>query len=601
MRTLLQRIAFLFAFFFPAHPSFADASTQYSQLCAGCHSPTPATYFRDSPLIQSGDDRQIAQTILNGRPNRGMPSFKQALSELQASELAQFIRTASEPRSMIGRTIEAEDLRHDRSAGYAIAEEGQTRFLQFVDRGSHLCYDDINLSGVRSIEYRYAKGEGEPPRRFALVAFSRDFGNGLRTPLGEKITTLTGGWAQFKTERIGLSLEMQGVYRLCFIGMEGGGVFNFDKFTLSDAPGTNDGITQSFDVSNEILQAADQRFRLEKVAEIDGEFWALEFLDEKTLLATQKSGLLWTFRDGQAIGTIEGTPRVRFERGDQAGLFSVKKHPQYSSNGWIYLTFAEPRAEGAAAMTIVRGRIRGSRWMDEQLIYRVAPEFFINSGAHYGGRLAFLGDYLYFSIGERGHQENAQDLSNPLGKIHRIFDDGRIPADNPFARDPKAIHSIWSLGHRNPQGLTIDSVTHELWETEHGPKGGDELNQIRRGRNYGWPLVTHGVNYDGTIISHDSQRAGFESPRAHWSPSPGVAGLTFYTGERFPQWRNDLLIATLAQQQLKLLRVDNGRVIREAVLLENMGRIRDVIIGPDGLPYVALNQPNGRIYRLVPE
>jgi aldose sugar dehydrogenase len=144
-------------------------------------------------------------------------------------------------------------------------------------------------------------------------------------------------------------------------------------------------------------------------------------------------------------------------------------------------------------------------------------------------------------------------------------------------------------------------VTHELWETEHGPKGGDELNQILRGRNYGWPLVTHGINYDGTIISHDSERAGFESPRAHWSPSPGVAGLNFYTGERFSKWRNHLLIATLAQQQLKLLRLDSGRVIREDVLLENMGRIRDVIVGADGLPYVALNQPNGRIYRLIPE
>jgi glucose/arabinose dehydrogenase len=552
-------------------------------------------------LIHAGNDTQTAQTIHNCSPNRGMPSFRQALSEQQALDLARYIRATSVPAVMIGRTIEAEDLRDDRSAGYAVAEEGATRFLQFVDRGSHLCYDNINLSGVRSVEYRYAKGEGEPPRRFALVAFSADFANGTRTPLGEKITTLTGGWTQFKTERIGLSREMQGVYRLCFVGMEGGGVFNFDKFTLSNAPGTNDGITQSFDVSNEVLQAADQRFRLEKVAEIEGEFWALEFLDEKTLLATQKSGLLWMFRDGEAIGTIEGTPRVRFERGDQAGLFSVKKHPQYASNGWIYLTFAEPRAQGAAAMTIVRGRIRGKRWVDEQLIYRVAPEFFISSGAHYGGRLAFLGNHLYFSIGERGHQENAQDLSTPLGKIHRIFDDGRIPSDNPFVHDPKAIHSIWSWGHRNPQGLTIDPITHELWESEHGPKGGDELNRILRGRNYGWPLVTYGTNYDGTIISHESERDGLESPRAHWSPSPGVAGLTFYTGERFPTWRNRLLIATLAQQQLKLLRLENGRVIREDLLLENMGRIRDVIVGPDGLPYVALNQPNGRIYRLVPE
>jgi glucose/arabinose dehydrogenase len=569
-------------------------------LCAGCHA-NPATSFGNSAPIQSADDGQTAQVILNGRANRGMPPFKQALNEQQALELARFIRAASRPTSMVGRTIEAEDVRTDRSAGYAITQEGDTRFLQYVDRGSHLCYDGINLSGVRSIEYRYAKGEGEPPRRFALVAFSGDFGNGERIPLGEKITTLTGGWTQFKTERIGLSRELQGVYRLCFIGMGGGGVFNFDKFTLSDAIGANDGITQSFDVSSEVLVAAGARFRLEKVAEIDGEFWSLDFLDDRTLLVTQKSGQLWMFRDGRAIGTIEGTPRVRFASGDQAGLFSVKAHPQYASNGWVYLTFAEPKGEDAAAMTIVRGRIRGTRWVDEQLIYRVDPQFFISSGAHYGGRLAFLGQHLYFSIGERGHQDNAQDLSNPLGKIHRIFDDGRIPTDNPLVGDSKAVPTIWSWGHRNPQGLTVDPATYELWATEHGPKGGDELNQILRGHNYGWPLVTHGTNYDGTIISHETEREGFESPRAHWSPSPGVAGLTFYSSDRFPNWRNRILIATLAQQQLKLIRLDNGRVVQEDVLFENMGRIRDVVVGPDELPYVALNQPNGRVYRLVPE
>lgn len=223
----------------------------------------------------------------------------------------------------------------------------------------------------------------------------------------------------------------------------------------------------------------------------------------------------------------------------------------------------------------------------------------MSSGEHYGGRLAFLGSYLYFSIGERGHKENAQDLSNPLGKIHRIFDDGRIPPDNPFVNRPDAAPTIWSWGHRNPQGLTIDPVTQELWATEHGPKGGDELNRILRGRNYGWPLVTHGTNYDGTIISHDTEREGFESPRAHWSPSPGVSGLAFYAANRFPKWRNRVLVATLAHQQLKLLKLENGNVVREDVLFENMGRIRDVIVGPDGLPYVALNQPNGRIYRLA--
>jgi len=529
-----------------------------------------------------------------------MPAFGNAISEALARSLAAFLRGASTPAkgTMIGRTIEAEALRADRSAGYAVVQSDEATFLQYIDRGSHLCYDNIDLTGVRSIEYRYAKGDGEPPRRFALVAFSGDFGGGSRTPLGERVTSLTGGWTTFKTERIGLARELQGVYRLCFIGLEGGGVFNFDKFTLSDAAASNDGITQQFDVPEAPLSAGGHTFRLEKVAEIDGEFWSLEFLDSRTFLATQKSGQLWMFREGQRIGPIEGTPRVLFRMGDQAGLFSVKKHPQYDSNGWIYLTFAEPSAEGAAAMTIVRGRIRGMQWVDEQVIYRVAPQFFIQSGAHYGGRLAFQGNYLYFSIGERGTGSNAQDLNTPLGKIHRIFDDGKIPEDNPFASG--AVPSIWSLGHRNPQGLYAHPETGELWETEHGPKGGDELNQILRGRNYGWPVVTYGIDYDGTIISKETERPGMESPRAHWTPSPGISGLTFYLGEAFPNWRNQVLVANLAQQQLKLLRLQEGRVTAETVLLEGIGRLRDVVVGPDEMPYIASNQPNGRIYRLVP-
>jgi glucose/arabinose dehydrogenase len=449
---------------------------------------------------------------------------------------------------------------------------------------------------VRSIEYRYAKGEGEPPRRFALVAFAGDFGSGERIALGEKPTPLTGGWTSFQEERIGLARELTGRYRLCFIGMGGGGVFNLDRFRLSDAPGTNDGITQTFTASDLAVSAGGHSFQLEKVAEIDGEFWSMDFLDARTIVATQKSGTLWLFRDGKRIGPIEGTPKVHFS--GQGGLFAVRTHPGFRRNGWLYLSYAEPR-DDKGMLAIVRGRIRDGRWVDEEPIYRADAKFFTASGEHYGGRLAFDATHLFFSLGERGHPENSQDLSNPLGKIHRVHDDGRVPRDNPFVDTPGATPSIWSFGHRNPQGLVITNGA--LWSTEHGPKGGDELNLIRRGANYGWPLATHGINYDGTVVSAHDSLPGKEPPRKHWSPSAGLSNLVGYDGKAFSRWRGHLLVSTLAHQQLKLIRLDRGAVVGEDVLLDGIGRFRDVVIGPDGLPYVAVNQPNGQIYRISPK
>ena len=500
-------------------------------------------------------------------------------------------------QTMVGRTIEAESLRADRSAGYAITQHNSDRFLQFIDRGSHLCYDDLDLSGVRSIEYRYAKGEGEPPRRFAVVAFGgRDFDSATRINLGERITALTGGWDTFRTERLGFSRQLTGRYRLCIIGMEGGGVFNLDRFTLSDQPGENDGNTLDYEISNQPRSAAGERFRLEKVADISGELWSMDFLDNDSLLAVEKSGSLWRFDNGKRSGPIAGTPKVRFV--GQGGLHSVKTHPDYKTNGWIYLSFADQGPQGSMT-AIVRGRIRNNQWVDEQVIYKASPDLYVSSEAHYGSRLAFAGDYLYFSIGDRLQQDKAQDLRTPYGKIHRIFADGRVPKDNPFADRPGAVPTIWSYGHRNPQGLTVHPQTGELWATEHGPRGGDELNLILKGANYGWPAVTFGTNYDGTIISNETHRDGMEPPKTHWTPSIGVSALAFYNGTRFVKWRNQLLVASLARQELRLIHLDAGKVTQEEVVLQGMGRIRDVLLGPDGHPYVVLNFPNGMILRLA--
>lgn len=576
-------------------------ASRYAELCASCHTADIASAFRSAPTVRSGNTQQIAQVIREGRPERGMPPFGRTLSESDAISLAELLSqsaTGAARGTMIGKTIEAEALRPDRSGGFAITEDGPVRFLQYIDRGSHLCYENVDLTGVRSIEYRYAKGDGEPPRRFALLAYGgREFDGNARIHLGEKVTTLTGGWTTFRIDRMGLSRQLEGRHRLCFMGMGGGGVFNLDHFSLSDKPAANDGITHAFDVPDAVVTAASHSFRLEKVAEIDGELWSLDFLDRDTIVATQKSGSLWLFRGGNSIGPITGTPKVLFS--GQAGLFTAQAHPEHHRNGWIYLAFAEPAA-GGSMTTIVRGRIRGTQWVDEQVIYRAAPAFFVTSTAHYGGRLAFDGDHLFFGVGERAEPNNAQDLGNPFGKIHRVLADGGIPEDNPFVGVASAIASIWSYGHRNPQGLIVHPVTRELWATEHGPKGGDELNRILEGRNYGWPLVTFGTNYDGTIISKQTTRAGIESPRVDWTPSIGASDLHFYTADRFPNWRNHLLVASLAKQELRLVRVEGGDVVDQDVLIEGLGRVRDVTVGPDGYPYLILNQPNGMIYRMAP-
>jgi glucose/arabinose dehydrogenase len=581
----------------------ASPPERYAESCAGCHTADPGSFFRASSLVRQGSVTELARIIREGRPVRGMPAFA-ALPAADVMALATWLKssaTSATTGTMIGRRIEAESLRKDRSAGYDITRDGETTFLQWIDRGSHLCYDDLDLTGVRSVEYRYAKGEGEPPRRFALVAFQGDFGNGRRFTLGEKNTPLTAGWTTFRDERIGLSQQLSGRYRLCIIGMGGGGVFNLDHFTLSDRPGSNDGITLNLDINDQVIQAGGHGFRLEKVAEIDGEFWSLDFLDNDTLLATQKTGALWMFRKGRKTGPITGTPEVFFH--GQGGLLSVRAHPDHRRNGWIYLTYTERPPHGdlnRAMLTIVRGRIRDGRWTDQQTIYRADPGLFTDHGEHFGARISFGADYLYFGIGDRGQQDKAQELGSPFGKIHRVFDDGRIPADNPFAHVAGALPTLWSLGHRNPQGLVFDVRTNALWSSEHGPKGGDEVNLIERGRNYGWPRVTHGVNYDGSIVSAHSEGPGFEPPRAHWSPSPGMSNLVVYEGDAFPRWRHHLLVATLAHQKLLLLQLQDGRVIGEVPLIEGLGRIRDVITGPDGRPYIALNQPNGQIFRLEP-
>ncbi len=346
-------------------------------------------------------------------------------------------------------------------------------------------------------------------------------------------------------------------------------------------------------------------FRLEKIAEVDDILWSIAFLPDNSLLFTQRNGKLWHWMDG-VKKEITGTPKV-WAIG-QGGLLEVAPHPDYEKNGWIYLSFSENVGAKVAGMdasmtAVVRGKIKNGKWVDEQEIFRAPPKFHTNKGGHYGSRFVFQAGYLFFSIGERQEGAPAQDITVPHGKIHRIYDDGRIPSDNPFFNEPGAYKTIWSYGHRNPQGLDLHPVTGELWETEHGPRGGDELNVIKPGVNYGWPVITYGMNYDGSPMTDKTHMEGMEQPVHYWLPSIATAGIDFYEGDAFPGWEHNLLATGMSAEELQRIVIEDGKVTRIETLLKNQGRVRDVASGPDGLIYVALNTrgpDQGGLYKLVP-
>jgi aldose sugar dehydrogenase len=340
-------------------------------------------------------------------------------------------------------------------------------------------------------------------------------------------------------------------------------------------------------------------FKLEVVAEGLETPWSVAFLPDGRILVSEKPGRLRVVDKGRLLPeAVLGTPRVFSE--DQGGLLDVAVHPDYAKNGWIYLSYSDPAEDGSAMTAIVRGRLREGRFVDQETIFKAPRELYLKGGLHFGCRLVFDGKgHLFFTIGERGRGDHAQDLSRPNGKVHRVNDDGTIPPDNPFVGREGALPSIWSYGHRNPQGLALHPVTGELWEAEHGPRGGDEINRIEPGRNYGWPIITYGMNYSGTAITGLTAREGLEQPVHTWVPSIAVCAIDFYRGDRFPRWKNDLFVTALAQEELVRLSIDGEKVSGEEVLFRGIGRVRDVVSGLDGNLYVALNGPD-RVVRLVP-
>lgn len=326
--------------------------------------------------------------------------------------------------------------------------------------------------------------------------------------------------------------------------------------------------------------------------------WAVAFLPDGRMLVTERDGdLRLVGADGGLSGPLSGVPDVVAQ--GQGGLLDVVLHPDYAANGWIYLTYSHPSEDGART-GVARGRLAGAALSDVETIF--VAENPSSSGGHFGSRLAFAPDgAMYVSVGDRNRGRDAQVLSNHRGTILRLNDDGSIPEDNPFVGQAGALSSIFSYGHRNPQGMSVHPARGEVWAHEHGPKGGDEINLLKPGANYGWPVVTYGRSYAGLPIGEGTSKPGMEAPLHHWTPSIAPSGMAFYTGDAFPAWRGNLFVGSLKFRNLVRVVLDGTRVVEQEVLLEDaFGRIRDVRQGPDGLLYVLTDDPNGRLIRLQP-
>ncbi len=330
--------------------------------------------------------------------------------------------------------------------------------------------------------------------------------------------------------------------------------------------------------------------------------WGLAFLPGDEVLITERAGRLRIVRGGQLDPSpVAGVPEV-WANG-QGGLLDVAIHPGFNENRWVYLTYSKPGDGNQATTALARGRLADDGSRLEGLEDLFVADAWTGAGVHFGSRLAFSPDgHLFMSIGDRGDMDAAQDRSNHQGTILRLNDDGTVPADNPFVGEAGVLPEIWAYGIRSPQGLAFHPETGALWETEHGPRGGDELNVIEPGRNYGWPVITYGINYNGRQIGDGITEApGMEQPVHYWVPSIATSGLTIYAGDRFPAWRGSAFTGGLAGTQLARVGLEGTTSTGVEVLLESRGeRIRDVRTGPDGFIYLLTDQARGALLRLEP-
>jgi aldose sugar dehydrogenase len=329
--------------------------------------------------------------------------------------------------------------------------------------------------------------------------------------------------------------------------------------------------------------------------------WGLAFLPDGTMLVTERPGRLRRVAtDGTLSAPLAGVPGV-LARG-QGGLLDVELSPTFAKDRLVYLSYAEPRADGAAATAVARARLDEAALREATVVWRQQPA--VEGANHFGSRIVFRPDgTMFVTLGERfSYRNQAQLLTSLLGKIVRLSPDGTVPRDNPFIGRDDAAPAIWSYGHRNIQAAALHPATHELWVVEHGPRGGDELQRPEAGKNYGWPVITYGIDYSGLRISDRAEAPGMEQPLYYWDPVIAPSGATFYTGDAFPDWRGELLVGSLVPGGLVRLRLDGTRVVREVRHRhgELDARVRDVVQGPDGRVYLLTDEADGKLLRLEP-
>ena len=326
--------------------------------------------------------------------------------------------------------------------------------------------------------------------------------------------------------------------------------------------------------------------------------WGMVFLPDGRLLVSERPGRLRIIKSGKLLPqAVTGLPPI--EARGQGGLLDIALHPRFTENGWIYLTYTASGA-GGIGTEVFRGRLSGDQLIDGRVIFRMTPK--LGSSRHFGSRLIFdRAGFLYVTLGDRGEQERAQRHEQHPGKIIRLNDDGTVPVDNPFVTRTGALPEIFSLGHRNVQGAALHPTSGLIWTHEHGPQGGDEINVLRSGVNYGWPVITYGVEYViGTRIGEGTEKPGMAQPLYKWIPSIAPSGMSFYNGDVFPRWRGSLFVGSLKFGLLVRLELDGEKVVAEERLLTDVGRIRDVREGPDGFIYLLTDATDGRLLRLEP-
>lgn len=361
--------------------------------------------------------------------------------------------------------------------------------------------------------------------------------------------------------------------------------------------------TFSTAVSAETIETRWADVEVDTIAEGLEHPWGIAFLGSDRMLVTERAGHMRVVNADGSIGDpIDGLPEIKVN--GQGGLLDVVLSPDYDNDGLIYFSYSEPESPGSETTSTAVARahldLDANELHNVEVIFTQQPK--AAGGRHYGGRMTFSddGEYLFLGLGDRGHSsEDAQDLSKHTGKLIRIHADGSVPDDNPYVGEEDALNEIWSYGHRNIQGMDIQPGTGELWAVEHGPQGGDEVNQPQAGKNYGWPVITYGEEYGGGEVGEGFEKEGMESPVWHWTPSIAVSGMRFYEGDQFPEWQGDILATALRGEHVARLEIDGDRVIHQEVM-EFDDRIREIFIGPDANIYLLTDHEDGKILRLSP-